>query len=420
MKKIIIRSGMSPFEKKTAVDMLVKNVMGGNIGNLVYSNSIFRATMRPDTEVVSDHYQLEHKLSDAAIDEINETADMYIIPLADAFRKNYGNIFNNMAENINRLKIPVIVVGVGVRNKLESGSDFSSLDSIKDSAKKFVSAVLDHSAMIGTRGESTLKYLTGLGFPKDSITPIGCPSLYTFGPDIKLKKLNVDFDSPVMINNSQDTTNNVHNFMRKVQANFKNYIYVPQRDKELRTLFAGVAFNDASTAKKKLYPKDIDDPFFNEDHARFFLSAPSWIEFSKTMELSIGPRFHGGVVPIIAGTPSIIIAKDVRMMELVKFHHLPYIDRDEVGKFTDIMELISSIDFSGVQKHNPANFAHYIDFLDKNGIPHIFGKDENIESVYDKNYASADFLDPIHPITTCSPSELGKRMTEYFKQLGKL
>ena len=71
MKKIIVRSGMTPFEKKTATDMLMCNIMGGNIGNLVYANSIYRAVMSEEVEVDSDHYMLEQPMSDEKIDGKN-------------------------------------------------------------------------------------------------------------------------------------------------------------------------------------------------------------------------------------------------------------------------------------------------------------------------------------------------------------
>ena len=421
MKKIIIRSGMAPFDKHTATDMLMRNIMGGNIGNLVYANSVYRAVMTEDVEVESDHYRLERKLTSEEIDEINQTCSMYLIPLADAFRLNFGDR-HTMASNIRKLNIPVVVVGVGVRNKLEAADDFSSLDPIKDSAKEFISEVLKHSAVVGTRGEATLRYLKGLGFSDQEIRPIGCPSMYTFGPELKIKPLELTKDSNILVNNSPDTVADVHKFMRRVMKDYPNYTFIPQRDGELKELFLGAPFKKKPLSSKPLYPYTIDDPAFSEGRARFFLSATSWIEYARDKALSVGPRLHGGVAPLISGIPSVIIAKDIRMKELVDFHSLPHVERSMVNGDVALEDLLSKVDFETVQKKQKANFDNYVDFLNANEVPNIYSDPANpnpTDTKYDKRIAEIKFVDPVKPILSCTEKEMAARWYEYYPRLEK-
>lgn len=85
MKNILIRAGMSPLDTFDASHILLNNSIGGNVGNLVYQYSVFRTLMTEGTTITPDYYNYEPERAD----EINEKYDAYIIPLADAFRKEF-------------------------------------------------------------------------------------------------------------------------------------------------------------------------------------------------------------------------------------------------------------------------------------------------------------------------------------------
>ena len=53
---------------------------------------------------------------------------------------------------------------------------------------QFCNAVLEKSRSIGVRGEITQEYLVRLGIKRRKIDVIGCPSMYTFGDFLPLKK----------------------------------------------------------------------------------------------------------------------------------------------------------------------------------------------------------------------------------------
>ncbi len=119
MKRILIRTGFTPFENISVEEMLSRPLMGGNIGNSVYAYGVFRTLMTSDqTEFRPTRYM--QRLRD--IDEINETCSRYIIPLADMFRQQDNSIphMEQMAKFIRKLKIPCTIVGVGVRASIDS------------------------------------------------------------------------------------------------------------------------------------------------------------------------------------------------------------------------------------------------------------------------------------------------------------
>lgn len=174
MQNILIRTGISPLDNFGPSEMIINNSIGGNVGNLVYAYGVFRTLMTEGTTITPNYY-VNHP--DHA-DEMNERYDCFILPLADAFRSDFVPEMRKLTQFIKKLKIPVIIIGAGLRApfepNLQQGFSFD-----KD-VKAFVQAVLEKSAIIGVRGEITSAYLSRLGFREGTDhTVIGCPSMYT-------------------------------------------------------------------------------------------------------------------------------------------------------------------------------------------------------------------------------------------------
>ena len=51
-------------------------------------------------------------------DEFNERNSMYILPLADAFRMDWAPNFERLTNFVERLKMPIVVMGVGAQAPL--------------------------------------------------------------------------------------------------------------------------------------------------------------------------------------------------------------------------------------------------------------------------------------------------------------
>src|SRR5699024_4635929 len=228
MKNILIRAGMSPFDNFDAPHIMFNNSIGGNVGNLIYQYSVMRTLMTEDTIITPDYYVNNPEKAD----EINEKYDCYIIPLADAFREQFVPSLRRYTKLIKRLKIPVVVIGVGLRApfepKLNEGFSFD-----KD-VMEFVSAVLEKSSMLGLRGEITSKYLSRLGF-KEGVdhTVIGCPSMYAFGRELNIRQTNITKESKVSVNSSLLSPKNVLDFITRGMEEFPNHYFIPQWMKEM-------------------------------------------------------------------------------------------------------------------------------------------------------------------------------------------
>ncbi|BCN31787.1 polysaccharide pyruvyl transferase family protein [Anaeromicropila herbilytica] len=408
MRRILMRSGMSPFENLDPVHIMLNNSIGGNVGNLIYAYSLYRNLTTEDTVIEADHYIVDPSKAN----EINENYDAYIIPLADAFREDFVTELRNYTKLIEQLTIPVFVIGVGLRAsiepKLEEGFPFD------DDVKKFVTVVLHHSGIIGVRGQITADYLSRLGFKegRDHMV-IGCPSMYTFGSELKIRETSITRDSKVSINNSKLSPKNVLTFIKRSTEEFPDHYFIPQWLKEMKLTYLGISNAGKPTPN---YPYTITDKLYQEGRVLYFYNAPTWINFLKTVDLSFGARFHGNIAATIAGTPSIIIPKDARMRELAEFHKLTYIFSNDITDQTNIWNVIEKADFQSPCKVQAQNFMTFLEFLNRNGIDHIYKNTLTPDIVpFDESVKAVKYAPPIVPITMISQFEMSNRFQKYFE-----
>lgn len=396
---------MSPLDVYDAPYIIGENSIGGNVGNLIYAYSVYRTLMTENTEIVPDYYSRNPNNAD----KINETYDCYVIPLADAFRDSFVKALRDYTKLIKRLKIPVIVIGVGLRAsfepKLDEGFEFD------EDVKAFVQAVLEKSNIIGVRGQITADYLTKLGF-KEGVDHmvIGCPSMYAFGRDLNIRKTNITKDSVVAVNSSKLSPKNVLSFIQRSMEEYPNHYFIPQWMKELVLTYTGFS----SLGNSESYPVKRTDNVYKNNRVRYFLNAPTWIDFMSKVDLSVGARLHGNVTATIAGTPSLIIPKDARMRELAEYHKLTSIWWNDINEDTRLEEVIEQSDFSSPETVQAGNFDNYITFLDRNNLSHIFTTQNSIEeSPLDKKVKELNLHKPVCSITSCTTEEAITRWENY-------
>ncbi|MGW5370708.1 polysaccharide pyruvyl transferase family protein [Streptomyces sp. NPDC004009] len=103
--------------------------------------------------------------------------------MANAFKSKFIPHMHILADLIGKLRVSVVVFGVGAQAKLDYDTAF--LKPVDEAVKRFVGVVLDRSASIGVRGEFTQRYLGELGFR--DVDVIGCPSVYFRGPGFRME-----------------------------------------------------------------------------------------------------------------------------------------------------------------------------------------------------------------------------------------
>ena len=392
-KKILIRAGCSPFEYLSVKEISDDNLFGNNVGNLLYAYSIFRWLMTDENvELVPDRYRPERGLcSDADIDRINQEYDQYIVPMADSFRRGFEENLQSYTRFIRKLKIPVVLVGVGISGGLEADAPVNCVPDAL--VKDFLNAILEHSAIVGLRGEHTCMLLEKLGYQEGKhITPIGCPSMYTYGERICLADPDLSVGKRVILTNNIFANTPVHRFIRRTAGQYEDSFFIPQRIEELRMYYSGRKMDLKNFPdNRKQYPVTLEDPFFRKGHTAFPMNVPGWMQLTKGAGMTVGPRLHGSVVSMLTGVPALLIRKDWRTTEVGQYHHIPMISQFSVSDQSTLSKLAAHCDFHAPEKVQKENMRHYMDFLKCNGVAHIYGDCGGEETGRDEAGRNAPF-----------------------------
>lgn len=363
MTSILLRARKGPFDVVSPEETLVRNLVAQNAGNLIFSMAAHRILETAGTTVVADRFAIEPR--DAG--RINERYDAYVIPLANAFRLSFEPVLIRMTQLIERLTIPVVVLGVGAQANL--AYDTSRLDPMEPAVRAFVAAVLDRSPSIGVRGELTHDYLRGLGFR--DVEVIGCPSLFLNGADVHVEKRRpvLDRDARVAINVSPYVTSMGAIVARHVER-YPDLTYIPQDLATLEMLLWGENGTDIDPADPR--PIHLAHPLFRADKVRFFTDPAPWLDFLATRDFSFGTRIHGNIAALIAGTPAYVLAHDSRTLELARYFEIPHRPMPHADPTIDAADLYAEADYGPLNRGHAARLATFVAYMDRHGLDHVF------------------------------------------------
>lgn len=409
MKRILIHAGMTPLDTPSAADILLTNPIEDNIGNLLFQNSVFRTFMDEGVAIEPDYYNFD--TSEERAKEINDKYDYYLLPLANYFRESYMPFLRKQTELIKQLKIPVVVIGIGLQaptnSKIEDGFSFD------DDVRDFVKAVLKRSSMIGLRGKTTARYLKSLGFQEEKdFTVIGCPSMYTYGKHLHIEQKKITSKSLVYVNSARKRINDtISEYLEHATKAFANHQFIPQDIDELKAVYTGhgdIIYNSN-------YSNYMTKEIYRSSHVQFPLNVTTWLKSLKEADLTFGARIHGNIAAVLAGTPSVLFPIDARTLELAQYHGLNYIRITKQNKNTPLLELMKGMDFQKPLKKHAHNFDHYIDFLDKNGLDHVYKTDRNRKTtLYDKLVSKIKYPEMVTAVTNHADKERLARFESFY------
>ena len=404
---ILIRSGITPFESPSFEQILATNILGGNIGNLLYATSVYKTLYTSkDTKFKTIYDKFD--ITSQYVDEINQTCKYFIIPLADAIRSDFTENLKFYTHLIKQLKIPCHVIGMGIRAPYEPDKNLHY--PFDNTVKEFISAVLDKSAVIGVRGQITADYLNRLGFKEDThINIIGCPSMYLYADNLKIKNTKINSDTVSSYNTQIFNNFNFSKYLYKQSNNFKKCFLIPQDKAELLYIYNGKRLKNV----KKFNSNIIEDMYLN-NNCCFFNNAKSWLNFLNNIDFTYGTRLHGCIASLIKGNNVLFFPFDARQRELAEFHKIPSIPLHQVKNTDNIFDIINLVDFQSPEIVHKRNFENYVSFLTKNGINNIYScPDSKKNSIYfDTKFNNIEILSPIKPYNIIEQNELKKRLSK--------
>jgi hypothetical protein len=341
----MLRAAKDPFRVATPRETLIKNLIGTNTGNLIFSTAAAKILSAPNQSISVDVFNPgpEHA------ERINAEYDHYVIPLANAFRPNFIEHLDRISACIERLTIPVTIFGVGAQAASETDKD--SIRALSSSVTRFCRAVLARSPSIGVRGEFTAGFLQSLGFSANEIQIIGCPSAFLTEGISRLpdRAPSISSNANIAINLSPEVPGAA--LMAEAhRTRYPNLTYIAQNLRDLR-LFLDRNF-EAPDEALELAPITPGNALFNARQSTLFLDPYPWIAFMKRQDFSFGTRIHGNIAALLAGTPAVVVAHDTRTLELARYFEIPHVDmsgRQDISRL-DAAELAANADYGPLKR----------------------------------------------------------------------
>jgi hypothetical protein len=320
---------------------------GSNTGNLFIGNGLFN-----NLNCTTKAYGLNFETTDPTT--LHERYDHLFIPAS-----NFLNPFSDFGpahEFLAETRIPFFCFGLGSQHL--PGTELV----LKPGTEKFIRLLAERSGTVGVRGVFTADLMNTMGLKNVSV--VGCPSLLNMSPAAanrlqadkpSLAKIAVHFSNNVRshaVNASalRDTENAL-----LARALSENAYYILQNEiEEFQFLAAATEGDEASATRSlgalaKTFGIDLSNPAFASfmrHRIRAFFAVPEWIGAMSTMTAAIGSRFHGTISALLAGTPGLLLAHDMRTREMAEFFQVPVLPIDRSYTQEELIENLLALDMT--------------------------------------------------------------------------
>jgi hypothetical protein len=403
--RILLRAGKDPRQPLSPEATLAYGgggSFGTNAGNMAFADATFRLLSVPGAEVVPNGYLTERAGGDQNyIARINAEFDVFVLPLANAFRESFLAPLKALTQVIRQLTIPVVVVGVGAQARIDAEEPrHAQSDELVAGTKAFMSAVLDRSARVGVRGEVTRDYLRRLGFGDEHVEVIGCPSVYLRDEAAGVtRKTDVIVPESLINLTLSPYVAPFADFVNRAAARYPNLIYIAQRAEDLELMLWGREFGASPNARM---PVHRGHRLYREDRMRFFVDSRTWLDFNAERDYSVGTRIHGSVMALVAGTPATLVAHDSRTLEIARYHEIPYIPVSSIARTDTVADLYDRSDWGAFNAGKQRRFDILTDFLETNGLEHI-AQAGKANPAFDDAWRAAKLPGPVHTLYAADP-----------------
>ena len=294
--------------------------VGGNTGNIVFYNSLKQQLNWGKYQYIYEYFNDDAGDSKKAI-----------MPSSTYLIKN--NWLDQYIDIIKSSDKEISLCGLGTQAKL-SDVPKDIVDSLAEEDIYFFKLIAERCKTFGVRGEFTAECLHLMGIK--NIRIIGCPSLYKKST-VAINESNLSTDN-ILLNRTYPKGGNEDIVLNELMKLGK-YNFIGQRNEEIGE--KGCMFYDFDEWNKYIQKQNFN--------------------------FCTGTRFHGNMMALRNGIPTVWIVHDWRTLELVRSLKLPYVMLNEIADKRNIVEkIISACDYSELKKNYDKLYMNYIEYLKEN------------------------------------------------------
>ncbi|UPH72525.1 polysaccharide pyruvyl transferase family protein [Abyssibius alkaniclasticus] len=359
-------------------DLLYKNV-GHNNGNLAFVYAI-QSQIDADITFAPWHAKSEY---------LDEISDIIVLPCANQLGPHTK--LGGLAENLSRLKTPVVGIGIGAQAK-----DFSQDVVLDPGTLEWVRQLDVHRPDPGvsnlyTRGPYTTSQLKKLGV--NGTCTGGCPSHFIH-PAVDLgQKIAHSWNEIQQVRKiSVCAGHQSWAEVREIEQQLVGLLFDPactgQYIVQSMTDMVKISRGDFDTIEPEVFqrlknhivPHYTDDEFraFCLNYVYSFYDVPAWMDSLRRYDLAIGPRYHGIALALQAERMGVVITIDTRTEEMCQQTGIPYIRVQDCTRPLVRSSLRSLIQFDAdkYDEFRSERARNYVNFLEANQLkPKAFLKE---------------------------------------------
>lgn len=276
--------------------------------------------------------------------------------------------FHEMIErNFEKVDLPIVTMGLGAQQPLE-GRD----GEIPRATKNLLHLVSERSREIAVRGESTASLLESIGVK--NATVMGCQSCFwSLKPSLDESHFRTSNSEKKGIAFNYTAPGREH-ILIKLAIENGFYAYGQEEYAELRAKDGDLLpLNDSKKIARFLRLSGLSiSEYLTWISRRFsqYYSLQDWMNDIGKHKFCFGSRFHGNMVALQAGVPSLWIVHDKRTEELCDHLGLPRIFINEFAPETSLEDLEARADYGSFFRKYPGNYKKFFHYLEKAGVPH--------------------------------------------------
>lgn len=326
---------------RTRKQVLEASRWNSNTGNYLIGEGAIDLVGREKAHFFDFGYLKRRTADPDYLTSIHEQFDCVVFATANLLRSDYDA--GSEADLLSRFDLPIVIVGIGCQRI----RDFAG--GLPPGTLRFIEVLKSKVHHVFTRGGTTADYLRSVGLT--DVWPTGCPSLFLRPENVvagvhALKT--VDWGARLRtafcgyLGKDPAAARDMHFFGDRQPG----CSYVLQDEQ----LFYGFNFD---VADEQVIYNDLSGELLRgcsyrgskglEDvRMRLFFNSDQWRASLSTHDVCFGRRFHGIIAGLQAAVPSLMIAIDDRMREMISQSGLPHIDLSEWNAAADKRALIGA------------------------------------------------------------------------------
>ena len=341
---------------------------GANTGNFAFVHALW-SHLSPHVEIFP---------WEASPEVLRERCDIIVMACANQLGP-HSNL-EQLAITFERAKLPILAIGLGAQ-----AQGLGATVELTAGTRRWLDVVAAHAPAnapnIGVRGEFSRQQVE-LNGQRDRAMVTGCPS-NLINPDPSLAN-RIDERHRLGRIERVAVPAGLHHWVKlaKIEQVLADIVeqtsglYIAQSEVDMIRMARADWDNmdDATFHLLRNYvrPGLSDDDFrlWCKRHATCFIDAASWMESMRTFDFVAGPRFHGVMLAMQAGTPGGVIAHDSRTLEMCETMVIPVRMHDDMPASFAASDLPSLFEFEAAaydrRRSELAN--RYVDMLTAAGI----------------------------------------------------